>query len=138
MSHRQRCGEDQSFTFTEQTGVCVSVNISVSELDTTPYVPLLDVACITAMVGLCIHSNSCQMSKETVVKAMMLTASHSLLPPSGLAGHYKNKGEILQKYIMSNTGGTVCSIPYKHHPQCNVRLKMHECTTLLNRQRWTQ
>lgn len=58
--------------FTEQIDVnvcvcaceCFCVNIPVSGLNTTPYVLLLDVACITAMAGLCIHSNSCQMGTD--------------------------------------------------------------------------
>lgn len=44
--------------------VCVYKNNHVSELNTTPYAPVLDVACIPAMARLCIHSNSCQMSTD--------------------------------------------------------------------------
>lgn len=113
--------------------MCVCVNIPVSELNTTPYVPLLDVACITQQWPGSVSIATAARWVQIVGKVVMVTASHSLLPPSGVTGYYKNKGEIFLTQIDSEQHWSrhrrirVCSM--------NVLLSVMWCTLLRGLQR---
>lgn len=70
----------------EPQHTCVCVNTLVSELNTTPCIALLDVACITV-----IAEPLYPWQHFPIMKAVMVKSRHNLLPPSGLCGCYKNK-----------------------------------------------
>lgn len=63
--------------------VCLSLSLS----SPLPLVPLLDLA-RTLIIGLCVHGNGYQ--------AVVMTVSHSLLPPSGLTAYCKKQRGSLQ------------------------------------------